>query len=243
MESVPHIAVVDDHREIRDLVGKYLQQQGYRVSLAESGPSLRRLLDRGAIDLIVLDIMMPGEDGLSVCRELRGGSRTGVGIPIIFLTARRDETDRIVGLELGADDYLVKPFSPRELLARIKAVLRRVRELPPQPAARSAGTMRFDRWILNLARRELQGEDGIGVPLSTAEFRLLKVLIERPGVVLSREQLLDLTVGREADPFDRAIDNQISRLRRKVESDPKNPVIIQTHRGGGYSFMPEVSAP
>jgi two-component system, OmpR family, response regulator len=242
MEPVPHIAVVDDHRDIRDLVGKYLQQQGYRVSLAESGTALRRLLDRGAIDLIVLDVMMPGEDGLSVCRELRGGSRAGVGIPIIFLTARNDETDRIVGLELGADDYLVKPFSPRELLARIKAVLRRVQELPPQPAARSVGMMRFDRWILNLARRELQGDDGIGVPLSTAEFRLLKVLVERPGVVLSRDQLLDLTVGREADPFDRSIDNQISRLRRKIEADPKNPMIIQTHRGGGYSFMPGVTA-
>jgi two-component system, OmpR family, response regulator len=240
MEHVPHIAVVDDHREIRELVGKYLQQQGYRVSTAENGTALRRLVERGAPDLVVLDIMMPGEDGLTLCRELR--ARTGPAIPIIFLTARTDETDRVIGLELGADDYLVKPFSSRELLARIKAVLRRVNSLPPQRAARRTGSMRFDRWVLNLGRRELQSDDGVGVPLSTAEFRLMKVFVEHPGMVLSRDQLLDLTVGREADPFDRSIDNQISRLRRKVEVDPKNPTIIQTHRGGGYSFMPEVYA-
>jgi two-component system, OmpR family, response regulator len=148
----------------------------------------------------------------------------------------------VIGLELGADDYLVKPFSSRELLARIKAVLRRVNSLPPQRAARQAGSMRFDRWVLNMGRRELQDDEGVGVPLSTAEFRLLKVFVDHPGMVLSRDQLLDLTVGREADPFDRSIDNQISRLRRKVELDPKNPTIIQTHRGGGYSFMPEVYA-
>lgn len=240
MEHVPHIAVVDDHRDIRDLVGRYLQQQGYRVSTAENGVALRRLIERGAPDLVVLDIMMPGEDGLTLCRELRGG--TGAGVPIIFLTARADETDRVIGLELGADDYLVKPFSSRELLARIKAVLRRSNSLPLQRASRQSGTMRFDRWVLNLGRRELQGEDGIGVPLSTAEFRLLKVFIDHPGMVLTRDQLLDMTVGREADPFDRSIDNQVSRLRRKVETDPKNPAIIQTHRGGGYSFMPEVYA-
>ena len=240
MEHVPHIAVVDDHREIRELVAKYLQQQGYRVSTAENGMALRRLVERGAPDLVVLDIMMPGEDGLTLCRELR--ARSGPAIPIIFLTARTEETDRVIGLELGADDYLVKPFSSRELLARIKAVLRRVNSLPPQRTARRTGSMRFDRWVLNLGRRELQSEDGVGVPLSTAEFRLMKVFIEHPGMVLSRDQLLDMTVGREADPFDRSIDNQISRLRRKVEIDPKNPTIIQTHRGGGYSFMPEVHA-
>lgn len=240
MEHVPHIAVVDDHREIRDLVGKYLQQQGYRVSTAENGTALRRLVERGAPDLVVLDIMMPGEDGLTLCRELR--ARSGPTIPIIFLTARTEETDRVIGLELGADDYLVKPFSSRELLARIKAVLRRVNSLPPQRAARRAGSVRFERWVFSLARRELQSDDGVGVPLSTAEFRLLKAFVDHPGMVLSRDQLLDLTAGREADPFDRSIDNQISRLRRKVELDPKNPTIIQTHRGGGYSFMPEVHA-
>jgi two-component system OmpR family response regulator len=238
MEQVPHIAVVDDHREIRELVKKYLVLQGYRATAVENGHALRRLVDTGAPDLIVLDIMMPGEDGLTLCRELR--ARSGPVIPIIFLTAKADETDRVIGLELGADDYLVKPFSSRELLARIKAVLRRVNSLPPQRASRRAGLMRFDRWVLSLGRRELQGDDGVGVPLSTAEFRLLKVFIEHPGMILSRDQLLDLTVGRGAEPFDRSIDNQISRLRRKVEVDPKNPMIIQTHRGGGYSFMPEV---
>ncbi|QQA41175.1 response regulator [Pelagovum pacificum] len=238
MAQPHHIAVVDDHREIRDLVGKYLQKEGYRVSLAESGSALRRILDTGAPDLVVLDIMMPGEDGLTICRDLR--ARSGPDVPVIFLTARSDEMDRVLGLELGADDYLVKPFSSRELLARIKAVLRRVHTLPPQRAARLAGHVRFDRWMLDFGRRELQGDDGVGVPLSTAEFRLLKVLVDHPGLVLSRDQLLDLTVGREADPFDRSIDNQISRLRRKVERDPKSPTIIQTHRGGGYSFTPEV---
>lgn len=240
MEQVPHIVVVDDHREIRDLVKKYLLLQGYRVSTAENGTALRRLVEAGAPDLIVLDIMMPGEDGLTLCREL--SVRSGPSIPIIFLTAKAEETDRVIGLELGADDYLVKPFSSRELLARIKAVLRRVNSLPPQRATRRAGSIRFDRWVFSLSRRELQGEDGIGIPLSTAEFRLLKVLVDHPGMILSRDQLLDLTVGRGADPFDRSVDNQISRLRRKVELDPKNPVIIQTHRGGGYSFMPEVTA-
>ncbi|UHD47480.1 response regulator [Aureimonas altamirensis] len=238
MERVPHIAVVDDHRDIRDLVSRYLQQQGYRVSTAENGVALRRLFERGAPDLVVLDIMMPGEDGLTLCRELRTGS--GSGIPIIFLTARADETDRVIGLELGADDYLVKPFSSRELLARIKAVLRRANSLPTQRADRRSGVMRFDRWWLDFRRRELQGDDGVGVPLSTAEFRLLKVFVEHPGMVLTRDQLMDMTVGREAEPFDRSIDNQVSRLRRKVETDPKNPIIIQTHRGGGYSFTPEV---
>ncbi|SHJ54531.1 response regulator [Aureimonas altamirensis] len=238
MERVPHIAVVDDHRDIRDLVSRYLQQQGYRVSTAENGVALRRLFERGAPDLVVLDIMMPGEDGLTLCRELRTGS--GSGIPIIFLTARADETDRVIGLELGADDYLVKPFSSRELLARIKAVLRRANSLPTQRADRRSGVMRFDRWLLDFRRRELQGDDGVGVPLSTAEFRLLKVFVEHPGMVLTRDQLMDMTVGREAEPFDRSIDNQVSRLRRKVETDPKNPIIIQTHRGGGYSFTPEV---
>jgi two-component system, OmpR family, response regulator len=238
MESVPHIAVVDDHREIRELIKKYLLLQGYRVSTAENATALRRLIETGAPDLIVLDIMMPGDDGLTLCRELQ--ARSGPTIPIIFLTAKADETDRVIGLELGADDYLVKPFSSRELLARIKAVLRRVNSLPPQRAQRRSGSIRFDRWVLSLGRRELQGEDGVGIPLSTAEFRLLKVFVDRPGVILSRDQLLDLTVGRGADPFDRSIDNQVSRLRRKVEEDPKNPTIIQTHRGGGYSFMPEV---
>jgi two-component system OmpR family response regulator len=236
MEPVPHIAVVDDHRDIRDLVGKYLAQHGFRISVAESAAALRRLLERGAPDLIILDVMMPGEDGLSVCRQLRGTT----DVPIIFLTAMTEETDRIIGLELGADDYLVKPFNPRELLARIKAVLRRVNSLPPRRNMLKAKTLRFDRWLLNVGRRELIGSDRVAIPLSTAEFRLLTAFLEHAGLILSRDQLLDLTVGRAAETFDRSIDNQVSRLRKKIELDPKNPVLIKTHWGGGYSFTAEV---
>jgi two-component system OmpR family response regulator len=236
MESVPHIAVVDDHRDIRDLVGKYLAHHGYRISVAENAAALRRLLERSAPDLIVLDVMMPGEDGLSVCRHLRSTTN----LPIIFLTAMAEETDRIIGLEIGADDYLTKPFNPRELLARIKAVLRRVNSLPPQRDRLKAKALRFDRWVLNVGRRELVGREGVAVPLSTAEFRLLKAFLDHAGLVLSRDQLLDLTVGRAADTFDRSIDNQVSRLRKKIEVDPKTPELIKTHWGGGYSFAAEV---
>lgn len=236
MTDEPHIIVVDDHRDIREPVGKYLSQHGYRVSLADSGPALRKILERGAPDLLILDIMMPGEDGLAVCRQLRTSSQ----LPVIFLTAMADDTDRIIGLELGADDYVVKPFNPRELLARVRAVLRRATSLPQQRGTLRAETIRFDQWLLDLGRRELLGPDGVGVALSTAEFRLLKVFLEHPGLVLTREQLLDLTVGRSADPFDRSIDNQVSRLRKKIEPDPKTPTIIQTHWGGGYSLSAEV---
>jgi two-component system, OmpR family, response regulator len=237
MPDAAHVVVVDDHSEIRDLVRQYLEQQGYRISVAEDGAELRRILDRNAVDLIVLDIMMPGEDGITLCRQIRATSET----PIIFLTAMSEDTDRIVGLELGADDYLAKPFNPRELLARIRAVLRRSSATPSVQAAQRSKTVRIGHWRVNMSQQELAGENGIGVPLSTAEFRLLKVLIERPGTVLSRDQLLDLTVGRTADIFDRSIDNQISRLRKKIEEDPKNPSIIKTHWGGGYSLCAEVS--
>jgi two-component system OmpR family response regulator len=239
VQSTPHIAVVDDHRDIRDLVGKYLAQHGYRISLAESSNAFRRMLERSAVDLVVLDVMMPGEDGLSLCRHLRSTT----SLPIILLTAMSEETDRIVGLEMGADDYVSKPFNPRELLARIKAVLRRVHSLPPQRGRLSAKSVRFDRWTLDAGRRELSGPDGVAVPLSTAEFRLLSVLLEHPGLVLSRDQLLDLTVGRSADPFDRSIDNQVSRLRKKIELDPKSPKVIKTHWGGGYSLAAEIAQP
>src|SRR5438067_3380197 len=201
MDSAPHIAVVDDHRDIRDLVGKYLMQHGYRISLAESAVALRRLLERSALDLVVLDIMMPGEDGLSLCRHLRSTT----DLPVILLTAMAEETDRIVGLEVGADDYVTKPFNPRELLARIKAVLRRTHALPPQRQAWASETLRFDRWTLDIRRRELTGADGVAVPLSTAEFVLLSVFLHHPQLVLSRDQLLDLTCGRDADVFDRSI--------------------------------------
>lgn len=238
MNSTPHIAVVDDHRDIRDLVGKYLTRHGYRVTIAESAQALRRLLDRSAFDLVVLDVMMPGEDGLSLCRHLRDTT----DIPVILLTAMTEETDRIIGLELGADDYLGKPFNPRELLARIKAVLRRVNSLPPQRGRIRVQGFKFDRWRLDAGRRELIGEDGVAVALSTAEYRLLCAFLDHAGLVLTRDQLLDLTVGRTAELFDRSIDNQVSRLRKKIEVDPKAPALIKTHWGGGYCFSAAVEA-
>jgi two-component system OmpR family response regulator len=235
-EASPHLLVVDDHREIRDLVAKYLARHDYRVSVADSAAAARRVFDSARIDLVVLDIMMPREDGLSLCRQLRAKS----DVPIIMLTAMAEDTDRVVGLELGADDYVTKPFNPRELLARIKAVLRRTHALPPQPERPAARRLRFDHWILDAARRELVAEDGVGVPLSTGEFLLLTVFLRHPGMVLSRDQLLDLTRGRDAAPFDRSIDNQVSRLRKKIERDPRRPQLIKTHWGGGYSFTADV---
>lgn len=236
MESTPHLLVVDDHRDIREPLARYLGKHGFRVSTAENAAAARRVLQAGAVDLVVLDIMMPGEDGLSLCRQLRAQG----DVPIVLLTALGEETDRIVGLEMGADDYLAKPFNPRELLARIKAVLRRARALPPRRGRPQGERLRFDRWILEVGRRELVGPDGVAVPLSTGEFLLLSAFLDHPRLVLSRDQLLDLTRGREAGPFDRAIDNQVLRLRRKIERDPKKPELIRTHWGGGYSFEAEV---
>jgi two-component system OmpR family response regulator len=237
MDPSPHIVVVDDHKDIRELVSRYLGEHGYRVTAVESAAACRRLLERSAPDVLVLDIMMPGEDGLALCRDLRATMQ----VPIIFLTAVAEDTDRIIGLEMGADDYLTKPFNPRELLARIKAVLRRARSLPARPGIRSE-RVRFDDQVLDVVRREIVGRDGVSIPLSTAEFRLLCVFLEHPGIVLTRDQLLDLTTGRTADVFDRSIDNQVSRLRRKVEPDPKNPILIKTHWGGGYCFTGKVEA-
>ncbi|MCA8863741.1 MULTISPECIES: response regulator [unclassified Halomonas] len=237
MKNATHVVVVDDHNDIRELVREYLEQQGYKVSVAESGEALRHILELNTVDLIILDVMMPGEDGISLCKEIRTSSNT----PIIFLTAMADDADRIIGLELGADDYLVKPFNPRELLARIRAVLRRATSAAPARTTLDRRVVRIDHWKLDLGRQEIVGEDGVGIPLSTAEFRLLKVFIERPGLILSREQLLDLTAGRTADIFDRSIDNQVSRLRKKIEENPKNPTIIKTHWGGGYSLCAEVT--
>lgn len=238
MVSTPHVAVVDDHKDIRELVGRYLGEHGFRVSVAENAAVFRALLERSAPDIVVLDLMMPGEDGLSLCRHLRANTE----LPIIMLTAMAEDTDRIVGLEIGADDYLTKPFNPRELLARIKAVLRRAQSLPPQRGSPRASLVRFEGRTLDVSRRELIGPDGLAVPLSTAEFRLLCVFIDHPGIVLNRDQLLDLTSGRAADVWDRSIDNQVSRLRRKIEADPKKPALIKTHWGGGYSFTAAVSS-
>jgi len=236
MDATPHILIVDDHREIRDLLGRYLVKHGLRVSLAENAAAARRLLKAAQVDLVVLDVMMPGEDGLSLCR----GLREGADLPVILLTAMGEETDRIVGLEVGADDYVTKPFNPRELLARIKAVLRRTQAVPPSRRPAEAGRLRFDRWQVDLNRRELLDEAGVGIALSSGEFRLLVALLERPNMVLTRDQLLDLTRGRAAQLFDRSIDNQISRLRRKIERDPRNPALIKTVWGDGYSFVGEV---
>ncbi|MBX4899616.1 MULTISPECIES: response regulator [Rhizobium] len=237
MQDAKHVVVVDDHNDIRDLVRRYLERQGYKVSVAEGGSTLRRILERQPVDLIILDIMMPGEDGISLCKHVRASSDT----PIIFLTAMTDDTDRIMGLELGADDYLVKPFNPRELLARIRAVLRRASGPAVARTTVDRRIVRIGRWKVDLGRQEISGEDGVGISLSTAEFRLLKIFIERPGLILSREQLLDLTVGRSADIFDRSVDNQVSRLRKKIEQNPKNPSIIKTHWGGGYSLCTQVA--
>ena len=232
-----HILVVDDHSEIRDLLKRFLEQHGLRVSCARDGKEMKRLLEEREFDLLVLDLMMPGEDGLTLCRELRVKSN----LPIIMLTAMGEETDRIIGLEMGADDYLAKPFNPRELLARIKAVMRRT-QVDTQPSTETlTRDLRFDRWLLDINRRELVDEDGVGLSLSTAEFDLLKVFLERPQRVLSRDQLLDLARGREAVAFDRAIDTLVSRLRRKLERDPKNPELIKTIWGGGFMFSADVA--
>ncbi|MBX3739407.1 MAG: response regulator [Akkermansiaceae bacterium] len=236
MEMIPHIAVVDDHQEIRELVARYLGQHGYRVTVAPNAAEFRKLLVEESFDLAVLDIMMPGEDGLSLCRDLRAGSR----LPVIFLTAMAEDTDRIVGLEIGADDYLVKPFNPRELLARIRAVLRRSQAVEEPGVLEGGGKVRFDGKVLDLSRQEVTGEDGVAVPLSSAEFRLLSVFLEHPGKVLGRDELLDLTCGREAEVWDRSIDNQVSRLRKKIEDDPKAPGLIKTHWGDGYCFTGKV---
>lgn len=239
MEKVPHLLVVDDHREIRELVARFMTKHGFRVTAAEDGKEMRKVLANSAVDLIVLDLMLPGEDGLSLCRGLRATSN----IPVVMLTAMGEETDRIIGLEMGADDYLAKPFNPRELLARIKAVLRRAQSLPETGGPPEKGPVRFAGWTLDLARRELQSPDGVVVPLSTGEFNLLMTFLRHPQRVLSRDQLLDLTRGRAAAPFDRSIDTQVSRLRRKLEDDPKEPTLIKTVWGGGYIFTAQVEKP
>jgi two-component system, OmpR family, response regulator len=239
MASAPHILIVDDHREIRELVSRALAKEGFRVSTASDGRAMRQALADSRIDLILLDLMLPGEDGLSLCRSLR----TQSNIPIIMLTAKGDEVDRVIGLEMGADDYLAKPFGSRELIARIRAVMRRSRESAPascDPALRPK-QYRFDRWSLDTGRRELVRDDGTVLPLSTGEYELLIVLVARPQRVLSRDQLLDLARGRTATALDRSIDTQVSRLRRKLERDPANPILIKTVWGGGYVFTPTVN--
>ncbi len=233
----PHILVVDDHREIRELVSRVLAKDGFRVSVAADGKAMRKALADSRIDLILLDLMLPGEDGLALCRALRAES----SVPIIMLTAKGEEIDRVIGLEMGADDYLAKPFGSRELIARIKAVLRRSRMEPPAERPLPPKRFRFDRWVLNTEARELLRDDGVTVPLSTGEYDLLLALVERPQRVLSRDQLLDLVHGRSAAALDRRIDTQVSRLRKKIEKDAGDPKIVQTVWGGGYIFAAAVS--
>jgi len=238
MAGAPHILIVDDHREIRDLVARALSKEGFRVSAAADGRAMRKLLADSRIDLILLDLMLPGEDGLSLCRALRAESNT----PIIMLTAKGDEVDRVIGLEMGADDYLPKPFGSRELIARIRAVLRRTQDkaAPARPDRRPR-RYRFERWALDTGTRELLRADGVAIPLSTGEYDLLIVFVERPQRVLNRDQLLDLARGRAASALDRSVDTQVSRLRKKLELDPGDPKIIKTVWGGGYMFTPAVS--
>jgi two-component system OmpR family response regulator len=237
MQGMPHILIVDDHREIRDLVARALAKEGFRVSAAPDGRAMRKVLADGRIDLVLLDLMLPGEDGLSLCRTLRAESN----IPIIMLTAKGDEVDRVVGLEMGADDYLPKPFGSRELLARIKAVLRRSGEKAAADPGHRPKRYHFDRWALDTGARELVRDDGVTVPLSTGEYDLLIALVARPQRVLNRDQLLDLARGRAANALDRSIDTQVSRLRKKLELNPADPKIIRTVWGGGYMFTPAVS--
>lgn len=238
MQNSHHILVVDDHRDIREPLTKYMGQQGFRVSSAADAAQARDLLQTNRFDLIVLDIMMPGEDGLSLCRHIQASSQ----VPVILLTAVSDEIDRILGLELGADDYVVKPFNPRELLARIKSVLRRSETMPRSAAAVTLKRYRFDDWVLTINTREVEHVDGRVVALTTSEFQILLAMLERPNFALSRDQLLDLTKGRAAVVFDRTIDNHVSRLRQKLEADPGSPRLLQTVWGRGYKIACEVTA-
>ncbi len=233
-----HLLVVDDDREIRRLLDQYLSQAGYRVSVAEDGKAMRRVMEQSRVDLLVLDLMLPGEDGLVLCRDVRSRSN----LPILMLTARDTEIDRIVGLEMGADDYLPKPFSPRELLARIRSILRRAQSLPPNLVPTEVSAFRFAGWTLEVASRNAIAPDGVVVPLSGAEFKLLRVLLEHPHRVLSRDQLLELTNGREPIVFDRSVDVLVGRLRKRLRDDGKEAALIKTVRGEGYVLAAPVEA-
>ena len=231
MDTNAHILIVEDDREIGALVSALLQKEGYRVGWARSGEALDKLLrDDGEPALIVLDLMLPGEDGLSLCRRLRASSR----VPILMLTAKQDDIDRIIGLELGADDYLGKPFNPRELLARIRAILRRVQPGETFSPAAISARFTFSAYELDTGRRRLCRDDGFEIELQTSEYDLLNVLLNHPQRVLTRDQLMDWTRGRNWEAYDRSIDVAISRLRRKIEPDPAQPSLIKTVRNGGY---------
>ena len=230
MSERPHVLIVDDDREIRSLLAQYLEKHEFRTTAVADGKEMRRVLERSHVDLLVLDLMLPGEDGLSLCRELRSRSQ----LPVIMLTARGDDVDRIVGLELGADDYVAKPFNPRELLGRIKAVLRRAVHAPRDPSPENVRAFRFAGWRLDTVARALISAEGRAVALSGAEYRLLAVLLGAGNRVLTRAQLTELLRGRDADPFDRSIDVRVSRLRQILGDDARAPQIIKTVYGEGY---------
>jgi two-component system OmpR family response regulator len=241
MDTIDHVLIVDDDRGIRELISAYLEKNGLRTSLAANGRQMRAEIEQGVPDLIVLDLMLPGEDGLALCRELRAGKHRN--IPVLMLTARSEETDRIVGLEMGADDYLTKPFAVRELLARIRSVLRRARMLPPNmQVSEPSELIVFGDWKLDTVARHLLDADGVEVALSGAEYRLLRVFLDHPQRVLTRDQLLNLTQGRQSDQFDRSIDLLVSRLRQRLRDDPREPRYIKTLRSEGYVFSSAVSA-
>ena len=237
MTENAHILIVDDQQEICDVVQEYLTGEGYRVSTAHDGGAMRRVMSQGHTDLVILDLMLPGEDGLTLARALRSESP---GIGIIILTGRGETVDRIIGLEMGADDYLPKPFHLRELLARVKSVLRRVQSRTGDMTQPHRSRARFAGWNLDLSSRELVSPSGEEVRLTTGEFDLLAAFVNNANQVLTRDRLLDLARNREAGPFDRTIDVQVGRLRRKLEDDPQNPTLIKTVRGTGYIFTPAV---
>jgi two-component system, OmpR family, response regulator len=238
MDSLSRIAVVEDDPEISRMMTAYMTDNGFEVAAARSGRDLDRVMSSGGkIDCVILDVGLPGEDGLSICRRIRGKS----SVPIIMVTGRGTDTDRIVGLELGADDYLPKPFNPRELLARVRAVMRRSAQAE-QPQTEAPQTLMFEGWRLDMARRQLFAPDGAPRTLTSGEFNILAIFCQHPRKVLSRDDLLDLLHGRAAAVFDRSIDVQISRLRRKIETNLKDPSFIKTVRYGGYFFTPQVTA-
>ncbi|MFM9940423.1 MAG: response regulator [Hyphomicrobiaceae bacterium] len=236
MSRTPHILIVDDDPKIRSGLSKFLTEQGLRVTIASDGRDMQVKLSHANIDLIVLDVMMPGEDGLSLCRKLSSDG----AVPIILLTAVAGEIDRVIGLELGAEDYVCKPFNPRELLARIRVVLRRRPNATVDEKRPIVKCYRFSGWILDARARTLTSPSGAHVELTTGEFDLLQAFVEHPNVVLTRDQLLDLARGRASLSIDRAIDVQVMRLRRKLEADPQSPLLIKTVRNSGYIFTPEV---
>lgn len=239
MEERPHILIVDDDLDIRRLMMELFDERGFRVTAVADGAAMARQLSSTKFDLAILDVMLPGEDGLELCRRIRRESN----LPIIMLTARGDETDRVVGLEMGADDYVAKPFGPRELVARVRALLRRVRDGAEANGGVKSRLARltFDGWVIEMARRELRAPDGALVSLTGTEFDMLVVLAERAPNVVSRDQLLDLVRGRASSPFDRSIDVSISRLRKKIEAMPEDPRIIRTVRNSGYVFAVPVT--